>query len=146
MDNKIGVLLASHGKFAQEALNSLKMILGTVENIEAVALEPGTDLSGFVEVMEAKIDKLNTEDGLLILSDIYGGTPSNAAAIILLKHQQENFIAYSGLNLAVLLEIANNRNQSFVKFEDSIQQVLPLIFKKIEVAPLEATAKEEEEL
>ncbi|MFS0991280.1 hypothetical protein A5867_000730 [Enterococcus sp. 6D12_DIV0197] len=146
MENKIGVLLASHGKFAQEALNSLKMILGTVENIEAVALEPGTDLSGFVEVMEAKIEKLNTEDGLLILSDIYGGTPSNAAAIILLNHQQENFIAYSGLNLAVLLEIANNRNLSFVKFEDSIQQVLPLIFKKIEVAPLEATAKEEEEL
>ena len=96
--------------------------------------------------MEAKIEKLNTEDGLLILSDIYGGTPSNAAAIILLNHQQENFIAYSGLNLAVLLEIANNRNQSFVKFEDSIKQVLPLIFKKIEVAPLEATAKEEEEL
>lgn len=50
------------------------------------------------------------------------------------------------MNLAVLLEIANNRNQSFVKFEDSIQQVLPLIFKKIEVAQLEATAKEEEEL
>ncbi|OTN76350.1 hypothetical protein A5886_001427 [Enterococcus sp. 8G7_MSG3316] len=145
MDNRIGVLLASHGRFAQEALNSLKMILGDIENMGAVALEPGTDLNGFVEIMEDGIRALNTEEGLVIFCDIFGGTPSNAAAMILMKNKEAKYMAYSGLNLGILLEIAHCRNQSISKVEEKVDEVLPLTLKKIELAKSGVKSSELEE-
>lgn len=123
MENKVGVILASHGDFAKEARNSLEMIMGGQENIETVSLHPGEDLENMVKKMEACTERLDIKEGLVIICDIFGGTPSNAAATLLLKNKTENIAAFAGLNLPILLEIVASRIEGFKAVLEKIEEV-----------------------
>lgn len=123
MSKEVAIILASHGDFAQEGLKSLEMIMGTQENMETVSLYPGEDLRTTVEKMEACAKSLDTTEGLLIICDIFGGTPSNAAATVLLKQENEKTAAYAGLNLPILLEIVSSRNDGYESTVQKIEEV-----------------------
>ena len=122
MSKDIGIILASHGDFAQEALNSLEMIVGKQENVETLALNPGEDLGDLVDKMNAAYARLDKECGVLIICDIFGGTPSNAATTLLITHATDQIAAYSGLNLPILLELSSNRKQGFEKVKQLIEE------------------------
>ena len=99
------------------------------------------DLQDLVKDMERKIDELETENGLIVICDIYGGTPSNAAAMTLLQKQREDFIAYSGLNLGILLELAHART-SIEQVKEIIDTTANLIWKQIEVQKINEMEEE----
>lgn len=121
MENEVGIILASHGKFAIEALNSLEMIMGKQKNIIALSLFEGENLADFVEKMEKAYENLEKSKGVVIICDIYGGTPSNAAATMLLKKSDDNIAAFAGLNLSVMLEVTQSRKIGFEETLESIQ-------------------------
>lgn len=123
MNENIGLIFASHGDFAREALKSIEMIMGVQGNIETVSLHPGEDLENMVEKMEACTERLDTKEGLVIICDIFGGTPSNAAATLLLKNKTENIAAFAGLNLPILLEIVASRMEGFKALLDKVEEV-----------------------
>lgn len=103
-----GVLMMSHGYFAQEALRSAEMIAGVQDNIEVVSVTIDKSIASIELEIDLAIHRLNTDHGLLILTDILGGTPSNLAAKVLL--QKENTVVISGFNLPVLLDLFINRD------------------------------------
>lgn len=108
-----GILLATHGKFAEGILDSARMLMGEVEAIDTVTLEEGENVESFTAKMTEKIERLNDGDGILILVDILGGSPFNAAATNLLKMDCCECI--TGLNLSMLLGALDAREYTDIK-------------------------------
>jgi mannose/fructose/sorbose-specific phosphotransferase system IIA component len=98
----IGIVLAAHGPLPEALLESADMILGDTENIFPLKLMPGDSLEGLIDSMRNAAQEMNTGQGVLILLDLFGGTPSNAAALI--TQQVEGVQAVSGVNVPMLLE------------------------------------------
>ncbi|EPI13991.1 MULTISPECIES: PTS sugar transporter subunit IIA [Enterococcus] len=134
MNKKMGVILASHGFFAKEALNSLEMIQGDFSNARVVSLFPGMSLADFVIKIEEKIEELDTTTGLLIICDIFGGTPSNAAAMILMKYQRKDYYAFAGFNLGILLELSNFREEAPEYVMEKMNELMSYSWKQIETS------------
>lgn len=89
----------SHGEVAQEMLHSCEMIVGKLVHVNALSLIPGMSVETFLAKAKEVLQK--NEGETLILSDLYGGTPSNVA---LMLTRVCNAQAITGLNLAMLIE------------------------------------------
>jgi mannose PTS system EIIA component len=98
----IGIVLASHGPLPTALLESTSMILGELPQVASVSLMPGDSLEGLLERLQAAVNEVNTGNGALILLDMFGGTPANAAA--LMTRQANDLRAITGINLPMLLE------------------------------------------
>jgi mannose/fructose/sorbose-specific phosphotransferase system IIA component len=104
--SKVGLVLAAHGDLAQSFLESASLIVGEVEGAVAVNLDPSMNLESMTESMAAACEQADQGSGVLILLDLFGGTPSNSAAMALQNREGE---AITGLNLPMLLEVAMQR-------------------------------------
>lgn len=109
LSNEIAVLLMSHGDFAREAMKSAEMVFGKQENYETLSVFLVDQVDSLKREMLEKVEKLNTSRGLLVFTDIVGGTPMNLAGSLL---GRENTIICSGLNLPMLIEGLMNRNKT----------------------------------
>jgi mannose/fructose/sorbose-specific phosphotransferase system IIA component len=102
------ILIVAHGNLAGEFLNSCKMIVGEQDGIYALGLQ-----NDGVEAFSAKLEKLfseiNTADGLLIMADLYGGTPCNTT-ILKILNKYDNTEMITGANLSMVIEAAANRS------------------------------------
>ena len=98
---KPNLIVMSHGKLAYEIMESAKMILGDINGYEIVSMmdEDGFEITS--KKLQKSIDKLGTND-ILILVDLYGGTPFNIANIS--SSKRNNIRLISGMNLAMILE------------------------------------------
>lgn len=99
----IGIVLAAHGGLAEALIQSTQMIIGDMEQVATVSLMPGDSLEGLVDRIRAAVEKVNQGEGVLIFLDLFGGTPSNASA--LLTQQMEGVYAVTGVNFPMLAEI-----------------------------------------
>ena len=106
---KPNLIVMSHGKLACEIMESAKMILGDIKNYEIVSMldEDGFEITS--KKLQKSIDKLGTKD-ILILVDLYGGTPFNIANIFLQK--RDNIRLISGMNLAMILEYFSSNTEN----------------------------------
>lgn len=95
------ILILTHGGWGEHLLASINMIVGAVEEVYEVPLDPEDNLTDYIERVEQQIKTLTWSDKLLILTDIKGGTTSNVA---LRLSRDYNILAISGLNTALLLE------------------------------------------
>ena len=102
----VGLVLISHGEMGKYVLKSAELIAGTQENIATVSLMPEDSPESFQEKMLAAIASVNTEEGLLVLSDVGGGTPWITAAVL---SRQRKLECLAGMNLPMLLEILMTR-------------------------------------
>ena len=76
----VGVLLIAHGALAQSLVESAKMIMGDdIPNYRALQLEIGADLEQYKSDFLTAVRELNTGDGVLVLADLFAGTPANTA-------------------------------------------------------------------
>lgn len=99
----IGVVLAAHGPLPDALLTSVGMIIGDLEQVATVSLMPGDSLEGLVDRIREEVKKVDTGSGVLICLDLFGGTPSNASA--LLTQENDKLYAVSGVNLPMLVEM-----------------------------------------
>lgn len=118
MKKGLRIVLASHGLFAASALETLEMIAGKQPNITAITLYANEGVAEMMGKYENEIEKYPTND-FLILTDIFGGTPSNASLQLLF--QKENIQVYSGFNLPLLLEVATMRPQQIEQIDELIK-------------------------
>lgn len=103
----VGIILASHGHFAEGIQESAQMIFGEQENFETAILLPSMgpdDLKSDLEAAVAKIDS----DQILFLVDLWGGTPFNQASNILEGHE-DNWAIVAGMNLPMVIEALSER-------------------------------------
>lgn len=113
----IGIILASHGQLAIELLNSAQMIMGKQDNIIALALEPEDNPHGLKDKIYEACKKVDKGHGVIILVDLMGGTPGNAAAYVAM----EGYPVITGVNLPMLLELIAMRN---LDMEEAVNHIV----------------------
>ena len=103
----VGIILASHGAFAEGIKESAQMIFGAQDKFEAVVLKPSMGPDEFRANLEAAIEKVDSEQ-ILFLCDLWGGTPFNQASAVLDGHE-DKWAIVAGLNLPMLIEALSER-------------------------------------
>ncbi len=108
----INILVMSHGEFAEGICKSAEMIIGEQENLKPVIFNPGESLDTLVEKLKKAINEFDNDFPHLLFVDIFGGSPSNATALLLAENYKIN--AVSGINLPMLLEALTERENTAV--------------------------------
>ena len=103
----IGLVLVTHGRLAEELRSAMEHVVGAQRNVATVCVGPDDDIEGRRTEIHHCIDKVDTGDGVVVLTDMFGGTPSNLA-ISQMDRQGVEVIA--GVNLPMLVKLAKVRS------------------------------------
>lgn len=107
----VGIILVSHGMYAEALIKSVEMVSGKREKMESVCLAKGESIENLEKRIKASIKKLEVEE-ILIMVDLLGGTPYNASSIEL---ENPNINVITGINMPMILEILPYRNEGLSK-------------------------------
>ncbi|BDR58898.1 PTS sugar transporter subunit IIA [Xylocopilactobacillus apicola] len=117
------IILASHGKFALAALQTAEMIIGnSQEQVTVISVTPGRtydECLAELQTIYQQYQKPGQE--VLILVDIYGGTPANISTYLTLT--AENVQVYSGLNLPVLMELLLSKPENLADAKKIVNEI-----------------------
>lgn len=103
----ISILVVTHINLGEDFLKAAEFIVGRIESAGAVSITETTDSEKIRKNIQKKIDEIDTGDGILILTDMFGGTPSNISLSFLQKDRVE---VLTGVNLPMIIFIHQNRN------------------------------------
>lgn len=99
----IGGLIVTHGRLAVELLNAAEMIVGEIHHVTAVSIGWHDDVDMSSQMIAKAVKRVDSGEGVLILTDMFGGTPTNIASTFLEDGQVE---VVTGVNLPMLLKLA----------------------------------------
>ena len=99
----IGVVVVTHGQLANELVNAAEMIVGDLPQFTAVSIGWHDDVNDARGEIEQAIERVRGEAGVLVLTDMFGGTPSNLGMTFLEKDRIE---VITGVNLPMLIKLA----------------------------------------
>lgn len=102
----IGMILVTHGRLAEEFVNAMEHVVGMQSDVATVCIGPNDDMEARRKEIAQAIRKVDSGSGAVILTDLFGGTPSNLA-ISLMKRGKTEVIA--GINLPMLIRLAGAR-------------------------------------
>ena len=104
----IGMILVTHGHLAEEFVKAMEHVVGRQEAVATVCIGPKDDVEARRAEIADAIKQVNTGEGAVILTDLFGGTPSNLA-ISLMEEGKVEVIA--GINLPMLIRLAGARDK-----------------------------------
>jgi mannose PTS system EIIA component len=104
----IGLVLVTHGRLAAEFVTAMEHVVGPQEAIEAICIGPDDDMEARRKDIAEAIGRVEQGQGVIILTDLFGGTPSNLA-ISLMK--SENIEVIAGVNLPMLVRAFTYRTK-----------------------------------
>jgi len=105
----IGLVIVTHGRLAVEFRAALEHVVGPQSQIETITIGPDDDVEKRRhEIIEA-VKRVDTGDGVVILTDMFGGTPSNLAISVMSRPKVE---VLAGINLPMLVKLAKVRDDS----------------------------------
>jgi PTS system mannose-specific IIA component len=102
----IGLVIVTHGRLADEFVSAAEHVVGPQEKIVAVSIGADDDMEKRRADILAAAQSVDSGDGVIILTDMFGGTPSNLA-ISVMEHARAEVIA--GVNLPMLIKLASIR-------------------------------------
>ena len=102
----IGMILVTHGSLAEEFVHAMEHVVGPQNAVATVCIGPSDDMEQRRDEIAASIAKVDSGSGVIMLTDLFGGTPSNLA-ISLLERGKVEVIA--GINLPMLIRLAGAR-------------------------------------
>jgi len=102
----IGLVLVTHGNIGAEMLSALNTIVGPQINAKAIGVGAHDDMDKCRNEILSAIKDVNTGKGVVLLTDMFGGTPSNLAISVMPK---TNAVVLAGVNLPVLIKLASVR-------------------------------------
>lgn len=103
----IGLLIVTHCDLGAELLNAAEFIVGKVDKADTVAITETSGSEKLRKLIADKVTALNSGDGVIILTDMFGGTPSNLSLSFLREDQIE---VLTGVNLPMIIAIIQNRS------------------------------------
>ena len=116
----IGIVLVAHGNLAGEFRAALEHVVGKQDNLEVINIQSDDDMEQKRKDIERAASEVNTGSGVIILTDLFGGTPSNLS-ISLMKENEVEVIA--GINLPMLVKLASLRDaESVIKAAEMAQE------------------------
>ena len=105
----IGVVVVTHGQLATELVNAAEMIVGDLPTFTAVSIGWHDDVNDAREEIAQAIERVAGETGVLVLTDMFGGTPSNLGMTLLVHDKVE---VITGVNLPMLIKLAGLQSSS----------------------------------
>lgn len=102
----IGLVLVTHGRLATEMIGALEHVVGPQENINAVCIGPDDDMERRRADILDSIERADAGNGVILLTDMFGGTPSNLAISVM---EKANVEVIAGVNLPMLIKLASVR-------------------------------------
>ena len=108
----IGLVLVTHGRLAAEFIVAMEHVVGRQEQIESICIGPDDDMESRRDDIAEAIARVDQGKGVIILTDLFGGTPSNLA-ISLMK--TENIEVIAGVNLPMLIRLEGARKTMDVR-------------------------------
>ena len=106
----IPLIVACHGRFADELVKSAAMVYGEAESVHAVTFMPGEGPDDLLRKYEESVAAEGSPEAVLLLVDLFGGSPYNAAVRLASAH--EGMDVLSGVNLPMLLELLDSRDEN----------------------------------
>jgi PTS system mannose-specific IIA component len=103
----IGMVLVTHGRLAEEFRNALEHVVGPQRGLATCCIGADDDVELQRRDIEQKIDSVDTGDGVVLLTDMFGGTPSNLAISMMSRGGVE---VIAGVNLPMLVKLAKSRS------------------------------------
>ena len=108
----IGLMIITHGNLALELKSAMEHMIGNQNDIEILSITPEDDIDIQKHNIEKKLKELNQGKGVIILTDVFGGTPSNLA----LNFLDPGIIEImSGVNLPMLIKICQLRDKNILE-------------------------------
>ena len=108
----IGLVLVTHGNLALEFISAMQHVVGKQDQVEAVCIGPEDDMETRRAEILKKVESVNKGDGAIVLTDMFGGTPSNLALSIMEKAKVE---IIAGINLPMLIKLCSLRKEKSLK-------------------------------
>jgi len=102
----IGMVLVTHGRLADEFVEALEHVVGEQEHVATVCIGPDDDMEQRRKDILQSITKVDQGKGVILLTDMFGGTPSNLAISVIDKANVE---VIAGINLPMLIKLASVR-------------------------------------
>ena len=103
----IGLVLVTHGSLAVELIRAMEHVVGPQENTAAVCIGPDDDMEHRRADIQRAVSRVETGEGVIILTDMFGGTPSNLAISIM---EEKSIEVIAGVNLPILVKLASIRS------------------------------------
>jgi PTS system mannose-specific IIA component len=103
----IGLVLVTHGALARAFIAALEHVVGPQKNVAAVCIEADDDVEARRREILAAVGAVNDGDGVVLMTDMFGGTPSNLAISVMNETDVE---VIAGVNLPMLIKFASLRN------------------------------------
>jgi len=106
----IGLVLVTHGRLAEEFVAAMEHVVGQQDQVRTVAIGPDDDMEERRSEIIASVEDVDGGDGVILLTDMFGGTPSNLAISML--GQASNMEVIAGINLPMLIKLASVREST----------------------------------
>lgn len=104
--NKIGGVIVSHGQVANELLAAAETVVGNMSHITAVSIGWHDDVELAKNEIARAIKKVSAGSGVLVLTDMFGGTPTNISAMFIKENEVE---IVTGVNLPMIIKLASSK-------------------------------------
>lgn len=124
-----GIVIVTHGKLAEAFVSVTEHVVGKQEHIAAVGIEPEDDAEQARERIIKAIKDVNIGNGVVILTDMFGGTPSNLAISVMGGEAVE---VIAGVNLPMMIKLTSSRGK--VPMNEAVNQAQEAARKYINVA------------
>jgi mannose PTS system EIIA component len=103
----IGLVLVTHGRLAEELRAAMEHVVGAQRGVATVCIGPDDDMEARRDEIHRRIDEVDTGDGVVLLTDMFGGTPSNLA---ISQMDRQGVEVLAGVNLPMLVKLAKVRS------------------------------------
>ena len=104
----IGLVIVTHGRLAEEFLSAMEHVVGRQRAVETVCIGPEDDMERRRQDILEAVARVNDGDGVILLTDMFGGTPSNLAISVM---DQTHAEVIAGLTLPMLIKLASVRGR-----------------------------------
>ena len=108
----IGLVVVTHGKLAVEFIAALEHVVGPQRAVRTICIGPDDDMEKRRKEILSSVEKVDSGKGVILLTDMFGGTPSNLAISIM---DQTNVEVIAGVNMPMLIKLASNRKAGSLK-------------------------------
>ena len=125
----IGLVIVTHGRLAQEFISAMEHVVGPQIAVEAICIGPDDDMERRRQDILAACGRVEQGQGVVLLTDMFGGTPSNLAISVMDQTRAE---VIAGLNLPMLIKLASVRGR--VSLEEAVAAAQEAGRKYISVA------------
>jgi len=104
----LGLIVVTHGNLAEVLVQATTTIVGSVDGLEAVSIDWDDDVDAASSAIDEAIRRVDSGDGVLVLTDMFGGTPTNLAMSL---HEAGRIEIVTGVNLPMLIKFTGLREQ-----------------------------------